>query len=180
MNTSHDAEVTENVVYNMEFPAVKDNANIQLNALNMAYDNAGNDTYNTIDYPSNDKETKTMSSFIPAISESDVDTYNTVDDVALASNKGNTNLSVLPHQAVDTSYQTLEDVVEKTAVDNEAENVQKNNDPSEKQFENSDVTYSVVDKSRSSEKLKERQQTKHFEVSESGDTYAIVDKSSFK
>ena len=177
MNTTLDAEVTENVVYNMEFPPVKGKANIQLNNFDVTYDNAEGGTYNTIDYTSDNKEANAISSFKQEFRENDLGTYNTADDGAGVSQVINSDIQ----EAADPSYETLKDEVGKTTVDNDKhEHAQENNNTSEKQHENSDVTYSVVDKSRSSETPCKRQQTKHFEVSESGDTYAIVDKTSSK
>ena len=179
MNTTLNTEVTDNVVYNMDFPAVKDNASVRLNNYDVTYDNATDDTYNTVDYTTDNTESNVLSSFKQEISDNNIDTYNTVDDVAGVSQKDTTNMNVSPDVALDPSYETLEDIVDNTPDANDpSENTHENNDLSDTKQEDSDITYSVVDKSRSSEKTTEGQRPRQFAVAGSGDTYAVVDKTS--
>ena len=179
MNTTLNTVVTDNVVYNMDFLAVKDHPSVRLNHLDITYDNAADGTYNTVDYTTDNTETNVLSSFKQEISDNDIGRYNTVEGVANESQKDNTNMNLSPDAAVDPSYETLEEIVDKTTVVNDtSENEHEDNGLSETKQEESDITYSFVDKSRSSEKPTERQRPRQFEVAESGDTYAVVDKTS--
>ena len=165
-------DVTDNVVYNMEFPDEGKQRDIPLNDLDVKYNHVEDGTYNTVDYATDEKKTHILSSFKYESKDNDAGTYTTVDiDKDIEIPKSNNLNDRATDMAIDPSYETLENTVDRTADDN---------NPNETQHQDSDMTYSVVDKSKPKDIPINYQRPKQFEVSGSGETYAVVDKTSCK
>ena len=165
-----ETEITENVVYNVEFPDEKKQADVQLNDFDVTYNTVDDETYRTVDDDIGGKKTHILSSFEYGSIDNDAGTYNTVDiDTDIEIPKNNNKNGQAIDMVIDPSYETLENTVDRTADDN---------NPNESQHQDSDMTYSVVDKSKPKDTPINYQRPKQFEVSGSGETYAIVDKSS--
>ena len=196
-NKTSDHEVTDNVVYNMEFPEDMKRHQIPLNDMDTTYNTIDNiayhqgketsspvpyanlqldedgGTYNTVNLDENHQAEKTPKSvtYNSLHFSDDAGTYNTVGcdkNPNIQAAIGNDS-PLRPEIDTDLSYDTLERGQDTNTID-------KTNSLEADQNQTLNITYAVVNKTKSSDKTNDSNRPNQFQVAESGDTYALVNK----